>query len=87
MSNRIIANGAMGVCILFAPWWVSILLFIVFIVLIRNPYEILGWGLFMDSLYGFPGIEFFFLGFITWGVIVAFIISFIIKERLLVYNR
>lgn len=87
LRNRIIFNIILGLSILFMPWWLSVGLGILMIAFIRNPYEILVWGLFMDSLYGFSGTDFFFIGTFTWAAVIALLISIFLKERLLFYNE
>jgi len=76
---RILYNIVVLLSILFFPWWIFALVMILFVALVRVPYEILFWGLLIDSLFGSELYVF------TWGASIALILSIFIKERLLFY--
>lgn len=85
MVIRIILNISLLISILFLPWWVSILLGILILFLYKF-YEIIIWGIFADSLYasidGFFGIQFIF----TLTFTFLFLISILMKKRIIFYN-
>lgn len=85
--NRIIFNIGIALAVFFSPWWVFVPVMLLFVVFVRNPYEVLFWGLLVDSLYGFSGTHFFALGIFTWVTVAVLVLSILIKERLLFYNE
>ncbi len=84
---RIVYNIIIGLAVLLAPWWALVVVLVLFAVFVPTPYELLGWGLVVDSLYGFGDARFLSVGFFTWAAALVFIFSVFIKNRLLAYNR
>ncbi len=52
--KRIIANIILFVCILFAPWWLTIIFSIIFLFYFLDYYELIIAALFVDIIYGTP---------------------------------
>ncbi len=49
--QRILFSVALFISILFLPWWISLLLALLFLFMIERYYEIVVFGLAMDILY------------------------------------
>jgi hypothetical protein len=80
-NKRIVSILILLAAILFMPWWLSVLLSLVFVLTFSNPYEVLFVGTILDSMYrlGSGGIfsdNLFFL-----SACAAFLLSFIVKEH------
>lgn len=71
---RIVLNIALLFSILFFPWLATIFLSIVAVSAQRNFYEIVGWGIFYDLLYGIASIS--ILGFNFFFTIGALILLY-----------
>ncbi len=77
--RRIMWNGALLLAILFFPWWVVVLVGIVAISMQKKFYEIIGWAIFYDALYGssritVEGFRFFFT---VGSLALLFIVEFL----------
>lgn len=86
MVLRIAFNVLMFASVLFLPWWVTVIVAVVFLFKF-TAYEIMLWGVFADVLYSasvpsFYNIEFLF----TIGAIVIFVLAYFIKRRLMFYD-
>lgn len=86
MVFRIVFNILMFLSVLFLPWWVTVIVAMVFLSKFK-AYEIIFWGVFADILYNasvpsFLNIEYLF----TITFIVLLIISHYLKRRLMFYD-
>lgn len=86
MIFRIVFNILMFLSVLFLPWWVTVIVAMVFLSKFK-AYEIIFWGVFVDILYSasvpsFLNIEYLF----TITFIVLLIISHYLKRRLMFYD-
>lgn len=88
MYLRLVLNILLFLTILFLPWW-FVLLAALALLIVFDAYEILFWGLFIDALYGNPStfILFSFEYVFTIGFLAVLIISFIIKRKVIFYDR
>ncbi len=50
--KRVALNFALGVSLLFFPWWCTVACAIAGLVLFGSFYELIAWGVFADALYG-----------------------------------
>jgi len=85
--KRILIDIIIFISIVVLPWWLSVVVLVVFIIYERHPYEVLFFGLFIDSLYGIPQERFLSFGWATLLAVAVFCLSFFVKERLLFYNK
>lgn len=77
----------MLISIVWAYWWVALILAIIFIFIFPSYYEILLWGLLYDSLYGIPLAAFMNFPYVsTLASIILFMISCFLRKRLLAYE-
>ncbi len=77
MVKRIIADIVLFLGIFFLPWWVTVILTFIFIILFRWFWEGIIAMLFIDSLYSLPDVKFYghFGIFIVSAVILLLIIE------------
>lgn len=74
-------------CILFGYWWLTLCLSILLLFYFKTYYEILLFGIIYDSIYGLSLPEFWNIRYIfTLTSVVLFIISLMIKKRLIIYE-
>ncbi len=52
MISRVLSNFLLLLAVLYLPFWIFIILAVVFVFLFRGFYEIVFWALFIDLLYG-----------------------------------
>ena len=84
---RIVAGIIMCFCIIFGYWWLIWALAILLLFYFPIYYEIIAWGIIYDALYGIALPEFWNIKYIfTLASIVLFLISLIIKKRLIIYE-
>ena len=84
---RFICDFILILSILFGYWWLTWILAIIFLFYFNFYIEIAICGVIYDSLYGIPLEEFWNMKYIfTLSSIVLFLISLIIKKRLIVYE-
>ncbi len=83
--KRIVADIILFLSLLLFPWWVSLLLGLFLAFQFRNFYEIILAGLSLDLLFdgSAGGFHFFFL-VLFFG---AFLVSFLVKEKLIFYTE
>lgn len=84
---RVFLDAALFFSVLFAPWWVSLLIAVA-LVSVADAFEILFAGIAIDALYGtavpgFAMIEIVFTGIFA----LVFILAWLSKRYLLVYDR
>ena len=75
--NRLVNNILSFVLLINGPWWLFFASLIFFRAVIRQPYEIVAYGILYDIVYGVP-----FEGplhFNLWGTVVSLIIFFLGK--------
>jgi hypothetical protein len=86
MIKRLIANIVLLLSIFFMPWWITLLLGVIFISIFPNFYEIFIMGILMDLLYSYPKELFFnFNQIFSLGVILIFVFIEKIKKYLRFY--
>ncbi len=82
-KKRIIFDVFVFLSILFLPWWFSITTMFFGLVAFKNYYEILFFGLLIDSLYGIKKDFFFNLPFVGFLLgLVSLIVVDWARERL-----
>lgn len=80
--KRILINIIVFFSILFFPWWVAVFTGVVAVLLQRNFYEIMAWGVFYDLLYGTASIHILgFSFFFTAGAFILFYGAEFLKTR------
>jgi hypothetical protein len=73
--------------IIWAPWWLTWGLAIVFLFIFPSYYEILLWGVAYDSLYGLPLPQFWNFPYIfSLSSAILFVISIYLRKLLLAYE-
>lgn len=75
---RIIAGLLMVTCIIWGYWWLMLSVAIIFLFIFDSYYEIIGWGIIYDFLYG-TSLMFSFVS------ILLFIIAYYLKKYLYAY--
>lgn len=84
---RFICFCVVLISIIWAYWWIVLILAIVFLFIFPSYYELLFWGVLYDSLYGAPLASFFnFPYVVTLAAMVLFMISYFLRKRLLAYE-
>ncbi len=78
ITYRTIAGLMMIACIIWGYWWLMLSVAIIFLFIFDSYYEIIGWGIIYDSLYG---LSFTF----SLVFILLFIIAFYLKKYLYAY--
>lgn len=87
ITLRIIAGILMFLCIIWGYWWLTWSLAIVLLFYFPFYYEIMAWGIIYDSLYGASLPEFWNIRYVfSIMSILLFIISLVIKKRLIAYE-
>lgn len=87
MSLRIQLNILLFIAILFLPWWLSFLIALS-ILIIFDGYELIGWGLFVDGLYGNQLENLFNLQYVfTLSSALLLILGFMLKKKIIYYDR
>lgn len=77
----------MLISILFGYWQITWILAIILLFLIQSYYEIILWGIIYDALYGMALPGFWNIKYIfTISSIVLFVVSVLIKKRLIAYR-
>ncbi len=76
MLKRIILDILLFLSVLFAPWWVSVLLALIFMIYFRNFIEIIIAGFIIDILYGNGQMYF------TVGSLVVFVFLHLFKRKI-----
>jgi hypothetical protein len=85
--SRVILGILVFLSIIWAPWWLTWSLAIIFLFYFSLYYEIFAWGIIYDALYGISLSEYWNVSYIfSIASIVLFIISFIIKKKLIIYE-
>jgi hypothetical protein len=77
MSKRITLDILLFLSILFAPWWVSVLLSLFLLVYFDNFIEIIIAGIVMDTLYGNNWKIYFIVGSSS-----VFVLAYLIKRKM-----
>ncbi len=88
-QNQIrIIFGILVLCsILWGYWWLTWSLSIIFLFYFPIYFEIIAWGILYDALYAIPLPSFWNINYIfTLVSIVLFLISLILKKRLIIYE-
>ena len=84
---RIIMGILIFCSIIWGYWYLTWALAIIFLFIFPMYFEIIAWGIIYDSLYGIKLPEFWNIDYIfTIVSIVLFLISFIIKKKLIIYE-
>jgi len=84
--KRIMFDSALFLSLFFMPWWVTILLGVIFLYIFDSYFELLFLGFFIDVLYG-KGNTGFLLGYpFTVLGSLFFLLSYGVKEHL-VFTR
>jgi len=84
---RILIAIIMFCCVMWGYWWMTWCLAIGFLFYFPNHVEIIFLGIFYDSLYGTSLPEFWNVRyFFTISSIVIFIIAFLLRKSLIVYD-
>lgn len=87
MMQRILADLAICIALLVFPWWVGFVLACIAFFLFEDFYEVILFGLIIDSLYQISIARYFhFELFFTAFAIVLFIAGFYIKKKLKFYS-
>lgn len=68
------------------PWWLCSLLAACYVLYFQDPYEVFGYGILLDGLYGVVQSNFFFTHIFFIGTAVFLFASLWIKEHLM-FNR
>jgi len=83
--KRIIANVALLFGVFYAPWWLVILVAVLFTFWFRNYVELIIAGLCIDMLYG-HGAATLFPFVITLGSAAIFLVIAFLKTKLRIYE-
>ncbi len=83
ISKRIGGAGILFLSLFFVPWWIGIILGILFVLFFEDPYEIFVYGIFLDGLYGIPQGNFFLTHIFFLCTSVFLILSLWVKEHLM----
>jgi hypothetical protein len=83
----VIKNRAFGISLLvfslfILPWWVTVLVAVLFMAVYNSPYEVLPVGLALDYLYRVQSGDFIMDHALFIFIAVLFIISFLVKDHL-----
>jgi hypothetical protein len=84
LTARIFFNIILFLSVFFLPWWISILLGLIFVFIFSEYYEIIVLGLLLDSLYSETGS--FKSALFTLAAVVVFIVAFEIRKRMRIYS-
>ncbi len=83
MTARTLSNFLLLLAVLYLPFWVFVVLVVVFVFIFRSFYEAVFWALFVDFLYGSQTTFFFGFQFIsTFLVIIILVFAELFKKRL-----
>ena len=87
MALRIFLNGCLLLSALWFPWWVT-MGFVLLLLSVARAYEVIVWGIVLDTLYGAPVPRFFELPilFTLLCTLVVVVVEFI-KPTLVFYER
>lgn len=84
---RILAGVLMFCSIMWGYWWLTWCLAIALLFYFPFYYEIIIWGIIYDALYGIALPEFWNIRYIfTMAGIVLFLLSLVLKKRLIAYE-
>lgn len=83
IAKRISASIFLFLSIFLVPWWIGIIMGMLFVLFFENPYEIFVYGIFLDGVYGVPVGGFFMTHIFFVGTVVFFVLSLWIKEHLM----
>jgi hypothetical protein len=83
IGKRISASILLFASIFFVPWWMGVLIGMLFVLFFENPYEIFVYGIFLDGIYGLPEGGFFMTHIFFTGTVVFLVLSLWIKEHLM----
>ena len=87
MKLRISLSVLFFASIFLFPWYISVLLSVVLLVLF-NAYEVILGGLLLDTLYGTPILGYFDSeSLFTLLFVILYILSFYIKKQLIFYHE
>ena len=82
MVIRLVLYGVLLFSILCFPWWITVSLGVALVIFVKHFYEIVGWGIFFDLLYGTMAFHVFgFNFFFTLGALVLFFTAEHIKSK------
>jgi len=86
MIKRIIADIGIVLCIIYAPWWVTVIVGTFFAFYFNNYYEYIVAGVLIDVLYGNNGVSLIRTPFVfsIGSVALYFLIQFL-KTKMRVY--
>lgn len=89
-QHEIVIRRVLVVVILFGavaliPWWVSMFLWLVFVIFYKNPYEAIFAGFLFDTLYAVPLDLLFFPGTILGALCVTVMIC--IRPRVAFFSE
>ena len=83
---RVLAHSALFISLSFFPWWMTLIVALGALFLVRNFYEIVFWGIATDLLYGVPVRSFFGVNIIfTASFLAAYVGAEFLKRRLRLY--
>ena len=84
---RIGANILLFVSIVLLPWWVALILGVIFLFTFSSFYEIILWALLGDLLYGTNIVSFYGVNiFLSLGALFLFVVSKIAKDHIRFYS-
>jgi hypothetical protein len=85
--QRLLINVALGLSIIFLPWWIATVLVLV-LLLYCDGYEVIVWGLVADGLYAVPAPALGSFEFaLTAGWTALLCASLVIKPHLIFYAQ
>ncbi len=80
--KRIFINFVLLVSVFFFPWWATVIISIGAVTMQKRMYEIVGWGLVYDTLYGVSTVTLFgFSFFFTVGAFLLLCMAEFIKSK------
>ncbi|MBU3925695.1 hypothetical protein KJ763_00805 [Patescibacteria group bacterium] len=83
MIKRIIFDIVFLVALFAMPWWLTVIVGVLGLILFRNFWEIILAGLIIDSFYSIPGAQIIGrFGFFTISSLLLFIIFSFIKNKM-----
>lgn len=86
LSSRISINILLLISILYFPWWITIAIALLLLVL-HNGVELLFWGVFADSLFGTQLLYFYDIQYLFTLLFFSLIfIAMYLKKKVIFYN-
>lgn len=87
IKQRIIIDIGLVFILIFFPWWVGSIIAIVLLFVVKDFFEILLFGLIVDSWYSVPSRELFGVGQGVFLSAVLLLLISVFKRKLIFYTQ